>query len=1291
MGKLFVSIYDFFNRHKLLLWICTIVSFAFAGFFALKLEREEDITRILPQDKKLDKFQQVFNDSRFVDKLVITISQKDTTQSPQPDSLTAFAQALTDYITANYDTAVKQVQSKVEDAAVMDLMQVIQQHLPVFLEEKDYRQIDSLIMPDRLQQTLQHNYNTLISPAGLVVKKVIAADPVGMSWLGIKKLQHLQYDEQFELYDGFVMSKDQRNLLLFITPRYPPNATNQNLVLLNGLRTGIDSLEKQSATITASYFGAAAVAAGNATQLRMDTWLTQGVTLALLILLIAFFFRKVHAPLIVMLPVVFGGLVSMAMMYFIQTRVSVIALGAGAVVLGIAVNYSLHVFNHYRHAADIREVIRDLAEPMTIGSFTTIGGFLCLQFVESPILHDAGLLAAMALIGAALFSLIFLPHWIVLGQPAQRPKVDHHNWLDKIAAYKFEKNKYLVGAILILTVIFFFTSGKVGFESDMMRMNFMRPELKAAEAKFNQVNAYTAQSVYLVTEGADLETALQNSERLLPKITSLERQGIIKKYAGVSTLLLSKETQRQRIDNWNKYWTPEKKQLLISYLQQHGPAAGYKTTAFEPFAQWLQQDFTTIPDTDLQSLRTGNLGDFITEKKDRVSLVTLLRVDPAQKAAVYKAFEGQAHTTMFDKQYVANRLAVLIRDEFNSIAWMTSLLVFFALLISYGRIELALITFIPMLISWVWILGIMGLFGIKFNIINIILSTFIFGLGDDYSIFTMDGLLQKYKYGKEENMSSFRSSIFLSAITTILGLGVMIFAKHPALRSIALVSIIGILCVVVISQVMIPVLFNWLITNRVNKGRAPWTLHGWAKSVFAFLYFTLGCFVLTVIGWVLVKFNPFKKKTKAKYLYHRILSAYTRSVIYIMGNVKKSIINPLGEKLDTPAVIISNHQSFLDILVSTMLHPKVILLTTEWVWNSPVFGAVVRMGDYYPVAEGAEGSIEKLRKKVEEGYSIVVYPEGTRSPDAGIRRFHKGAFYIAEQMGLDILPVIIHGTAYTMSKNDFLLKDGTITVKYLPRIKAGDANWGENYAARTKQISRYFKAEYAQLRAEIEKPRYFREQLIYNYIYKGPVLEWYMRIKTQLEGNYALFDELLPKKGRILDIGCGYGFMSYMLHWLSEEREVKGLDYDEEKIITAQHCYLRNEHVSFEHADITNYTFEQYDAYVISDVLHYLQPEEQEKVLSACIAQLKEGGVIIVRDGDSDLKERHEGTRLTEFFSTKLIGFNKTKDKPLSFFSSSRISGIVKANGAVMEKIDNTKYTSNVIFIIKKLSPIHAV
>ncbi|WP_217604084.1 trifunctional MMPL family transporter/lysophospholipid acyltransferase/class I SAM-dependent methyltransferase [Chitinophaga sp. GbtcB8] len=1280
MGSFFVHIYNFYATRKVWLWISVVAAFALTGYFASRIQLEEDITKILPQDKTLNKLQQVFNDSRFADKLVVMVSQKDTAAATEPDSLTTFAADLE--VAIKEDTVlnpyVKQVQAKIEDTAILGLMATIQQHLPVFLDEKDYGTIDSLIQPERLHQTLEHNYQTLISPAGLVLKKMIQADPVGMSWQGVKKLQQLQIDDQYELYDGFIVTRDHRHLLLFLTPAYPPSATGKNAVFLKLLQAKLAEMQPAHAFTAASYFGATAVSEGNAHQLRMDTMLTQGIGVVLLIVLIALFFRKKRAPVLVMLPVVFGALFSLACIYLIKGKLSVIALGAGAVVLGIAVNYSLHVFNHYRHLVNIRETIRDLATPMTIGSFTTIGGFLCLQFVESPMLKDVGLFAALSLVGAALFSLIFLPHWILIKQPVA---AQSHTWLDKLAAYRPEKNKYLVFGILLLTVIFCFTAGKVGFESDMMRMNFMTPELKAAETKLNSLSAYAAQSVYVVTEGRTLEEALQANERMLPVVQQLQQQGIVKRYAGVGSLLLSQQEQQARLQRWQLYWTPQKKQQLITYLQQQGPAVGFKATAFDPFAQWLQQDFTAMTTADQEALRNSSLGDYITVKPDRVSLVTLLKVNLGQKQAVYKALAAQQNTTVLDKQYAANRLVEVIRNEFNSIAWMTSLLVFFALLISYGRIELALITFIPMLISWIWILGIMGMFGIRFNIVNIILSTFIFGLGDDYSIFTMDGLLQQYRTGKEQ-LSSFRSSIFLSAITTILGLGVLIFAKHPSLRSIALISMIGIGCVVLISQVMIPLLFNWLIAKRTRRGWAPWTLSGWCISVFAFTYFTLGSLLLTTVGYILIRLNPFNKQ-KGKYLYHVFLSWFTWSQLHIMGNVKKRVINPLNEQLEKPAVIISNHQSFLDILISIALNPKVILLTNEWVWRSPVFGAVVRLAEYYPVAEGAEASVDRLRGLVEQGYSIVVYPEGTRSPDPVIRRLHKGAFYLAEQLGLDVLPVLIHGTAYTMSKSDFLLKNGVLTAQYLPRITQEDKSWGEGYAARTKSISRYFKQQYEALRSSVETPAYFREQLIYSYIYKGPVLEWYMRIKTRMENNYTLFHSLVPEKGRILDIGCGYGFMSYMLHFLSAERTVTGVDYDEDKITTANHCYLKNDKVNFECADVVSYTFGQHDAFIISDVLHYLQPQEQEQLLHRCLQQLAPGGVIIVRDGDADMSKRHEGTRLTEFFSTRLLGFNKTKQQ-LSFFSGQHLKQLIEKMGASLEQIDNTKYTSNVIFVIKQ-------
>jgi len=480
---------------------------------------------------------------------------------------------------------------------------------------------------------------------------------------------------------------------------------------------------------------------------------------------------------------------------------------------------------------------------------------------------------------------------------------------------------------------------------------------------------------------------------------------------------------------------------------------------------------------------------------------------------------------------------------------------------------------------------------------------------------------------------------------------------------------------------LIPFFFNFLIRNRIKQAHFPWTASSLFKSVFSLSYFALGSLLVTLVGFILVKWNPFAGP-RARYIYHRILSSYTWSVLYIMGNVKKKIINPQHEDFSTPVVMIANHQSFLDILVMTMLYPKVVLLTNDWVWNSPVFGRLVRIAGYYPVARGIEHGIEYLNEQVKAGYSIAVFPEGTRSADEQIKRFHKGAFFIAEKLELDILPVLIHGTGYTMSKGDFLLKDGYVTIKYLPRIKPTDLFLGVDYTEKAKQTGRYFRQQYNLFKAENEQPRFFRELLIYNYIYKGPVLEWYLRVKIRLEKDYQLFHELLPRKGRILDIGCGYGFMSYMLHFASPEREIIGYDYDEEKIDVANHCFSRNANIHFLKTDITRMQPGPADAIILADVLHYLEHDQQETIIHKCMNELRAGGVLIIRDGDRDLKKRHAGTRLTEFFSTRLVAFNKTAGKQLHFLSGAAIRDLARRHNLDCKSIDPSTYTSNLVFII---------
>ena len=193
-----------------------------------------------------------------------------------------------------------------------------------------------------------------------------------------------------------------------------------------------------------------------------------------------------------------------------------------------------------------------------------------------------------------------------------------------------------------------------------------------------------------------------------------------------------------------------------------------------------------------------------------------------------------------------------------------------------------------------------------------------------------------------------------------------------------------------------------------------------------------------------------------------------------------------------------------------------------------------------------------------------------------------------------------------------------------------------------------------------------------------------MRIKTRLEKNYQVFHELVPQQGNILDIGCGYGFMAYMLYFTANQRIITGIDHDEEKIETANHCFSKPATVNFVHGDVLNFEFERYDTIILADVLHYLQPGEQQVLIEKCIAQLNSAGTVIIREGDKDHISKHKKTLATEFFSTRVFKFNKTNGKGLSFISGTLLAKTAVRHNMEYREIKDSAITSNTIFVLKK-------
>ncbi|HOY30252.1 MAG TPA: 1-acyl-sn-glycerol-3-phosphate acyltransferase [Bacteroidales bacterium] len=1284
MSFLFLKIYDFFSKRRWLLFTFLFLLVAVFVFLAGRVRFSEDILDFLPRTKELENVTDIFRLIKANDKLIVIISDKDSAHA-DPAKLISCAEDLEgDIKTSLYPALVRDVTNKINEEQMSGTYEVIWNNLPFFLDDEDYLQIEKMIDPDYIDSTLSGSYKMLVSPAGMFLKKFIIRDPLSLSRFALQKLNLSGVGSNYNIVNGHIFSKDNRTLLMFITSANETSESYQNTLLIKGLDKIIEENSKKagSQSVSIQYFGAVAASVANASQMKKDFMLTMGIAVLILLIFFGMYFRSRSSLFVMLLSVLFGGLFSLALVFLLHPDISLIALGAGSLVLGIALNYSIHFYTHYLHVGSVRLVIKDLSTPLTIGSITTIGAFLGLLFVRSQVLRDFGMVAALCLVGSVLFTLIFLPFIIrIKKQTSDSP--DNHllKIIEKISSYNFDRNRYIVISIVVLTVFFLFMARKASFDTDLSKLGYVSEKLKQAEQTMNRISGNSQRIMYIVSKGNTLDESLRKNENLNRKIADLRHKQLIGQVSGVSSVLLSDSMQKAKIQKWESFWNDDRKEKIRTCLTLGSQKLGFTDDAFEDFLVVIDRKYTAISKRDFDYLKTNFAGQFVNQAGNDNFVITQLKINPRNHDAVIAAIPETENTVIVETGSLLSHFMDSINKDFNTVLLISSLLVFFFLLFSYGRIELAAIAFVPMLISWVWIMGIMGLLNVQFNIFSIIISAFIFGLGDDYSIFIMDGLLQEYKKGVRI-LDSYKTAVFLSAFTMFVGIGVLILARHPALRSIALLTIIGMLSVVFMSYTLVPVLFRWLIIKKNKFRKFPVTFFGLFYAIVCYSYYLAGCVLTVVLGLTVLKILPVTRK-KRKYIFHYMMMLVSRSTMYVMFFTKKRFIGLSPGTFRKPALIICNHQSSIDIPLLLMFTPKIIMLTNDKMYYSKIRGILIRMSGYLPSSSGYDMIKEKLTEYFRDGYSVVIFPEGSRSPDQQIHRFHKGAFYLAESMNLDILPVVIHGTANYVAKGELFGKRSTITVKFLDRIIPANTAYGADYLERAKGLTRLYRKEFGEILDFYKQPVHYKDILIKNFIYKGPVIEWYTRIKLKIEKNYQLYNNLIPMKAKILDIGCGYGYISLMLGMISKDRTIKGIDFDEDKIALASHCLSKPANVSFAHEDILSYKMEHQDVIILSDVLHYLEHYDQRKTLEQCIANLNEGGLILIRDGNRDLVKRHGMTRLTEIFSTN-FGFNKTGKNKLQFLSAGMIREVVAKSGLEMAIIDDNKVTSNVLFVLNK-------
>lgn len=822
MVAFIIRIYEWMKRQRTVCWLSFILLTVLLSVLLLKQTYQEDISAFLPLNNKYNKALKVYQSISGTNRIFAIFQYADSTKY-DPDSI---IQAIDDYVellkTKDTEKEIRNLVSQIDTEKMTETLSFIYQHIPYFLTDEDYCRFDSLLEDHGfIPSQVSNDKQMMMLPATSLLSDNLQRDPLNFFTPVVAKLQKSS-SLSYENYEGYIFTPDMKKAIIMLDSPYGASETDGNAHLYSLLSTCAAQTTGNHPLIDIHLTGGPVIAVGNAKQIKTDSLTAVAIAIVIIVLLLFYAFRDIWNILLIVISVAWGWLFAMGALTLIHNSVSMIVIGISSVIVGIAVNYPLHLIAHLKHTPNVKTALKEIAMPLVVGNITTVGAFLALVPLESVALRDLGLFSSLLLVGTILFVLLYLPHIL-----RRRKQNVQSRLLNRMSEFSLESNHRVVWIVVILTFVFGYFSLKTTFDPDISHINYMTDDQKEDLAYLQSMKpaSTSLESVYVVSSDSSLDKALDKSMSVRSKVEEMKEKGEISDFYDCHQFICSKGEQEKRLSKWNTFIAKYGDRVETA-VKKTAQAEGFIPETFDEFYKLLHTPFKAGDATSLESLYTLAFPTNIIS--DSVShtyhVIQTLQTQPSSTSDIVHQIQGcSSEVYAFDVPSMNTSIATRLSDDFNYIGWACGLIVFFFLWFSLGSIELAMLSFLPMALSWVWILGMMSLLGIQFNVVNVILATFIFGQGDDYTIFITEGCQYEYAY-RRKMLSSYKSSIIISALIMFVGIGALIIAKHPALQSLAKVTIVGMFSVVLMAYLFPPLIFRWLVEGKQGSRLRPITL-----------------------------------------------------------------------------------------------------------------------------------------------------------------------------------------------------------------------------------------------------------------------------------------------------------------------------------------------------------------------------------------------------------------------------------------------------------------------------------
>lgn len=819
MHRVFVPIYRFFRSHKALLYVLLALSTLVFVFFGTKLRYEEDVAKLLPRSSVESEL--AFSDIGLKDKIFIQITSADAETPLDTWTLSDYIDEFTDALEQRDSTGkyIRSILRSLDAETALGAMDYGFEHLPSLIDTGFYEAFAAALEPAALDAQMARNLELIESDMTGETTRLVCTDPFALRDIFLARLMPEGAMDgsvgDYTIENSHFFCPDRTVAMAFLSPSFQQTDSGTSTKFARILNQERKAFEAAHPDARIYFHGAPLGAVSNAGTIKQDLVWTVGISLLVILTILLLAFHRLRFIAHLLLPVVYGTFFALACVYWIKGYMSLMALGIGAIILGVALSYCLHVLIHYYYVEDVEQMLQEESTPVVLGCLTTIGAFLGLLFTESDLLRDFGLFATFALIGSTFYALVFLPHFLKK-EDVNYKKYKGFHLIDRINGLPWDRNPWILGAMVALLAVGIVFSPKVGFDSDLRNLNYVDIPLDESQRLYSEKNESGHMNLYFAAYDNDFDKALEYDKLLGARLDSLQRTGLVKRYSSIVSLLFQTEQEQTlRIDAWKKFWTPQRIEKARRDLSAAARRQKLDPGLFEPFFALVEADYLPGNLYEAGLIPDALLSSFI-EKQDsgRWMIFSTVAFAPEDMDTVTDALVSGPQTVVLEPFYYCRDMVQIVHDDFQKTLLISSLFVLLVLLISFRNLWVSLVAFFPMFLSWYALQGFMALFGLEFNLINIVIATFVFGIGVDYSIFVMEGLLQEARTGEKTRLEYHKVAIFFSALILIIVVGSLVFARHPAISSTGRITLIGMVFTILITYSLEPFVFRKLLKTK---------------------------------------------------------------------------------------------------------------------------------------------------------------------------------------------------------------------------------------------------------------------------------------------------------------------------------------------------------------------------------------------------------------------------------------------------------------------------------------------